>query len=437
MVSICKSAFYIYCLLMFLLCSGCGSSPARLPGCAMDPMGPLSGAAAPNTILIYFIRHANFSGGGRSHILKIDGRTIGPLTADNFYRLEMWPGQYHFSVFMPREEFFGQISVPANVSRQITLKPTAGSNVYICSYTDGLGSSGISLDPILTLPADLTKRTMADDLKARETAQVKHLFGARYDGPARYGRPHGKGRLSWSDGSVYKGTFEHGIATPKARFHFPNGHIFMGPNHQGRPGAAGILMGADGRILFAGRFVGEQPHGTGLRNGMAGPEFCTYNHGVDITKTFRRRAKAHLDIEERQQISAFVNGVGRISDEISMLTKRLTDLTSRHDPDQVVNAVTQIQKKIKALNKDNRRAALNLPAETKAFMAQLQDSRYQREIAMTRQLRKLHDAEIEKERQWCHGEFNQGHNLCICAPFAENFQQWQECRELLRTRYMK
>lgn len=437
MVSLGKSAPYICCLLVFILCSGCRSSPALLNGSPTGATDTALQVAPHNTMVIFFVRHANYSGGGRSHILKVDGKIIGPLTADNFYRLEMWPGKYHFSVFMPREEFFGQISAPAIVSRRITLKPHAGGNVYICRYTDGSGSSGFSLDPILSTPADLDKRTLADDLNIRETAQVTQFFGARYDGPAMYGNPHGEGTLRWSDGSIYKGAFEHGVATRKALFYFPNGQIYMGPNLKGRPDGSGILMGADGRILFAGMFVEEQPHGTGLRNGEAGPEFCIYDHGVDITKTFRRLAKERLDIEDRQHINAFFNRVERISDNISTLTRQLNDLMSRHDPDHLLPMAAQIRKKIEVLNREKGRTVLNMAAENNAFIAKLQDSRYKREIAMAKQLRKLHHAKIEKERQWCLGEFNLGRNLCACAPLADNFQQWQECRGAVRARYIE
>ena len=390
-----------------------------------------------NTRLVFFIRHANFAGHGRTHLLKIDNKIIGPLTADNFYRLEMWPGEYHFSVFMPREEFFGQVSEPANVSRQITLASHGSDNAYICSYTDGMGSSGLSLEPITAFPADLNQRSMAKDLNARETAQVTQLHGARYDGPARNGRPHGEGTLSWTDGSAYKGTFLHGVPTRKARFLFPDGRIFMGPNEKGRPGGSGILMSGTGRILFAGTFVDEQPQGVGLRSGVNGPEFCIYDHGIDITKTFRQLAKEALDIEDQQQTNAFLNRVERITADINSLKARLNDLASRHDPDMVRHTFAKSQKKIRALEKQKKRSVMNMVTENQAYIRQLRNSRYKREIARAKAFRKSHDARVEKERQWCRDEFILERNLCACAPLADDFQQWQECWEPLRKRYIE
>ncbi len=437
MISIRTSSLYILCLLALYQFQGCRSTPPAVLNSTVESMETASMASADNTILIFFIRNASFAGGGRTHYLKIDHKTIGQLTADNYYRLEMWPGEYHFSVFMPREEFFGQVSDPANVSRQIRLKPHARGNAYLCSYTDGMGSSGFSLDPITGSTDALHLRSMADNLKASDTAQVIELFGARYDGPAIHGRSHGEGTLSWPDGSVYRGTFEHGVPTRKALFYFPNGHIFMGPNHKGRPGSSGILMGTTGDILFSGRFVDELPHGTGLRNGIGGPEFCFYDQGMDITKTFRQRAKERLDIEDQQHIDDYFNRVEQISDEIEYLKKRLINIASRHDPDGVEHVIAKTRKKINALEKKKRHTVSNLAAQNESYIEQLRDTRYIREIAKTKQLRKSHNDRIEKELQWCRDEFDQGRNLCTCAPLADNFQQWQECWEPLRKRYIE
>lgn len=436
MTSIRSTALYIFCLLAIFHFIGCGSTRPIAPENYTDSFLPTSLSSPADNILVFFVRHANFSGEGRTHILKIDDTIIGQLTDDNYYRLEMWPGQYQFSVSLPIEKFFGQISLPDNVGRQITLKSHPTGRAYTCSYTDGLGSGGFTLEPINNLPQYLKDRTLAKSLTARDTAQVPQLFKVRYDGPAINGRPHGQGTLSWTDGGIYKGTFLHGNPTRKARFIFPDGRIFMGPYNKGRPANSGLLMTETGEILFTGDFTNEQPDGVGIRDSTQGPEFCIYDNGRDITKTFRQLAKEALDIEDPQEINAFLNHVDEIEAEIESLKKRFAELSSRHDPDMLQKAIGKHQKKIKLMEKRKKGFEINMEADNAAFIERLRDTRFKRELAKSKHFRKLHQAKIEKERQWCEDEFAQGRNLCSCAPFADDFDQWEECWEPLRPRYI-
>lgn len=429
-------ALYFFCLMICLYFLGCQATRLSMSITPTDSTLPTCLSSPSDNVLVFFVRHANFSGGGRTHILKIDDTVIGQLTDDNYYRLEMWPGQYQFSVKLPKEELFGQISLPDNVSRQITLKHHPEGHAYICSYTDGSGSSGFSMELINKIPQYLKNRTVDKRLTARETAQVTKLFKVRYDGPAINGRPHGQGTLSWPDGSKYKGTFIHGEPTRKARFIFPDGRIFMGPNTKGRPAKTGLLMNESGEILFAGDFANEQPDGVGLRNGAQGPEFCIYENGNDITKTFRQLAKEALDIEDPQEIKAFLNRVEHIEIEIVSLKKRFSELSSRHDPDMLRKALGKYQKKIKLMEKRKRSLKYNMEADNEAFIKRLQDTRFKRELEKSEHFRKLHQEKIEKERQWCMDEFTLDRNLCYCAPFAKDFDQWEECWEPLRPRFI-
>lgn len=436
MTTIRSTALCIFYLLVISYFTGCRSTGPIAPKSHTDRSPQAALSSPEDNILVFFVRHANYAGDGRTHILKIDDKVIGQLTDDNYYRLEMWPGQYQFSVTLPREEFFGQISLPDNVGRQITLKTHPKGRAYTCSYTDGLGSSGFALEPIDHLPKYLMDRTQAKSLIARDTAQVTQLFKARYEGPAINGRPHGQGTLSWTDGCIYKGTFLHGKPTRKARFIFPDGRIFMGPNTKGRPADTGLMMTETGDILFAGDFTNEQPDGVGLRNGTEGPEFCIYDNGSDITKTFRQLAKEALDIEDPQEINAYLNRVEDIEAEIEAIENRFSKLSSRHDPDMLRKALVKHQKKIKLMEKRKRSFEINMEADNEAFIEKLRDTRFKRELAKSKHFRKLHQAEIEKERQWCEDEFNQGRDLCSCAPFADDFNQWDECWEPIRPRFI-
>lgn len=320
---------------------GCYANPAAfIKDTAQDAIAPVAQTAPADAVTILFYRQSNYMGGGRIHILRLDDHDIGELTGDNYYRLEVWPGEYRLTVFMPAEIFLGQTHPPMSVGSRVRFEPEDAGAVFAYQYTDGMGGRGFKRRRLAASPEFLSGRSPGAHLTVRDTAQVTSYLNARYDGPAIRGRPHGLGTLTWPDGAVYKGVFEHGIATGDAKFHFPDGPIFMGVYARGRPQSPGVLMSPDGRILFAGRFVDEKPHGVGLRTGKDGPEFCIFDHGRDATETFRQLA-------------------GQILDE--------------------------------------------------------------------QQLKKDHQAAIERERSWCLEEFALGRNLCGCAPLAPDFENWREC----------
>lgn len=281
---------------------GCvANQGAFITNAAQNDMAPAPPMAAEDTVTILFFRQSNYMGGGRTHILRLDDRDIGELTEDNYYRLEVWPGEYRLTVFMPTEIFFGQTQPPMSVGDRVCFGPEDAGAVFSYQYTDGMGGRGFERRRLTTSPDFLSVRSLAAHLTARDTAQVSSYMNARYDGPAIQGRPHGQGTLTWPDGAFYKGVFEHGIATGKAKFHYPDGRIFMGVYDKGRPQGPGVLMAPDRRILFAGRFVDEKPHGVGLRSGKKGPEFCIFDHGRDATESFRRLAGEILDKEQLQK----------------------------------------------------------------------------------------------------------------------------------------
>lgn len=467
---------------LIFICSSLMLSVLHLWGCHFNhPKGlssiegqnrHLETPSAEGRLTVYCFRHANFTGGGRTHVLEIDNNVIGPLTAGNYYRLEMWPGEYHFTISLPREEFFGQVDPPITLSRQINLIRHAAGNTYIFEYTDGMGSGGFAIQRITVIPKALSNRTLAGNLDARKTAQLTQFYDARYDGPAMNGRPHGQGTLNWPDGGIYKGIFRHGTPTREAKFYFPDGHIFMGPNYRGRPTSPGVLMSPQGHILFAGNFVNEKPHGVGMRSGPNGPEFCEYENGNDITKTFRDLAKEALDVEDQQTIDTWqpdledlsaaenqsktshqmANKSLEVKNEQATLERsdpvdgnttekqsqkqQLTEQSVNIAPEKLHTDVVLNQQQLEALEKEKKRLELETQAEKDKFIKQLRASRYEREIAKEKVFRKLHQAKVEKERQWCREEFNQGRNLCTCAALADDFDLWQECWEPLRKRYI-
>jgi hypothetical protein len=335
-----------------------------------------------NQIEIFFLRHENHRGQGRMHLLTVDRKVIGPLTANNYYRLMMWPGEYEFSIRLPKEEFLGQVQEAMTISRRVTLANYSAGSAFLCSYTDGSGTGGLCLVPVTTRPSQLEGRIMAGSLDARQTAQATRLFTARYDGPAVGGQPHGKGLLQWPDGSLYIGVLSHGVPTSEARFYFPGGRSYMGSYNRGRPDGEGVLISIEGEILFAGRFKNEAPHGVGLRNGKDGPEYCLFNLGSDMTRTFRQLAAEELDREDGTCIAEWSHQIEKIGAE-----------------------------------------------EHAKRVRQLKNSRQTREAAREAAILEKHRTAVEKRRQRCRLSFAKGLYPCTCAPFAEDWIQWQACTE--------
>jgi hypothetical protein len=54
-------------------------------------------------------------------------------------------------------------------------------------------------------------------------------------------------------------------------------------------------------------------------------------------------------------------------------------------------------------------------------------SRNERVLAKFKIIKQRIEKELEKKRQWCREEFALGRQLCKCAPFAVEFEQWRGC----------
>ena len=430
----------LFVALMLWLC-GCALTRDRI--CDQSTMAYWPDFIKPTAdkIVVFFSREVNYSGNGRPHILKIDQHKIGELSAENFFRIELWPGRYLFSIVLPAETFFGQSSPPMVISVKAEFSPAQCSRMFAYRYTDGRGTSGFTHEKVEGLPAYLSNRILAGSLEARDTAQVTTLFNARYDGPALDARPHGVGTLAFTDGALYRGWFEHGLPTDTARFFFQDGTIFLGNFYRGRPRNAGILMTPCGQILFTGRFIDEKPHGLGLRTGKDGPEFCFFSHGRDATPSYPQLAKEVLDAQDQKRIDSFslpaseasdpqVDLAGEISRAVmSPLDPGAADLEDPAAPPFPPAATGPIAMATTG------QPPQHSPSERLKLIDELRKSRRERELVKIMELKEDHLAQVEARRRWCAEEFSLGHRLCICAPFMPDFFQWPECDESFEGRH--
>jgi hypothetical protein len=361
--------------------------------------------------------------------LKIDGKPIGPLTADSYFRIELWPGDYLFSVFLPAEDFFGSFSPPENTIMRLIFGKSTESNVFVYKYVDGGGIYRVEpVDAAVVTRIEHT-RFLSADLSARDTAQVKFLHDARYDGPASSGKAHGYGIMTWDDGSMLRGRFEHGETTQEGEFFTTDGKIYMGPKNKGRPIGPGVWMTLDRRLLYAGPFKDEQPHGMGTRSAIEAPEFCVYNNGKDITKTIWQLANEAVDEEDK-----------RIKEEIAVDVESenitSTEEISAH-PDPESNSVGKAEESpllpadsqptIASTTPEHEQVVTIVESKARSNIIEPKPARNERVSTKYKIIKRRIDKQLEEMRVWCQEEFALGRQLCKCAPFAIEFEQWRGC----------
>jgi len=386
-----KRRLYIAVMLLATLITGCSGFLSNRAGPAGESRDATIIEPDSDKVVIYFYRAANFKGGGRTHLLQLDGRTLGRLTDDNFYRIELWPGKYYLNIHLPEETFMGQTSLPMSIGVPLHLTDRDAGKAYLCLYEEGEKVRRWPAEPD-QLRALRRSRTLNRALQVAETAHLKEFFKTRYEGPEMHGQPHGRGTLYWDDGSRYEGVFHYGFVTPEGRFYFPDGDIYMGRLDKGRPVGSGVLMSPDGEVIYAGPFKAEKPHGKGLRAGDDGPEYCTYEMGEDITPSFFDLAEQAVRQQDRQAMEQFLT---------------FCPYSMTLDADE---------------------AFVELYDETyQALGDHLDETRPFRKDAAYRDLTRKEAQGIAQERAWCEDQFARDRHWCICAPFDENAAQWREC----------
>lgn len=76
--------------------------------------------------------------------------------------------------------------------------------------------------------------------------------------------PHGKGKYTWSDGTVYEGDWEEGKMTGKGKIHWPSQATYEGDFSGGYLHGFGTFIGSDGSI-YRGSWKMNSQHGIGRK----------------------------------------------------------------------------------------------------------------------------------------------------------------------------
>ncbi|MBT8338725.1 MAG: hypothetical protein HKP58_05495 [Desulfatitalea sp.] len=412
---------WIYTGLMLLpaLASGCATGAGDF-----DADRKSTGTHAPaDKVAVYIYRESNYKGGGRTHLLQLDDRTLGPLTGDNYYRMVLWPGHYYLNVHLPAESFLGEKNPPVSVGQRLLLEPRLAGRTFVYVYEDG---AGLRYEETTRAAADELEasRVLAKDFGVRDTARLKSFMRAGYDGPEMFGSPHGQGTLTWPDGCRYVGIFDHGALTETGKFYFSDGRIFMGQLFQGRPKGKGALFTPTGQVLFAGTFRDEKPHGIGFRSGRQGPELCRFEHGEDVTPAIEFLAEAAAEDQEAQLL-AFFFGEAEVAAEAEQ-TATPTDVLP-HAPEEHTETTDPPSYMPDPVTSSETAAPETLDRDQ--FIKMLTETRRRRGRAMRDMVIQKQQVKIEAQRAWCENEWAHGRRRCICAPFDPESGQWQSCKK--------
>jgi hypothetical protein len=147
--------------------------------------------------------------------------------------------------------------------------------------------------------------------------------GARYYGSLRDGKPNGRGRLEWDNGTVYEGAFENGVyqgrgrfvgadgrryegefanglVDGRGRFESPNGEIYEGDFEKGEFTGFGTWSSPDG-ARYRGGFLKGRMHGEGRYSDGKGEIY----EGEFVDGVYKPL------VEQRRRLDAALAGIAR------------------------------------------------------------------------------------------------------------------------------
>ena len=80
------------------------------------------------------------------------------------------------------------------------------------------------------------------------------------------GRPHGSGKMQYSDGGSYEGEFKEGKRSGKGKMVFPSGNVYEGDFANDLQNGVGVMQINTIGDRYEGEFRGGRANGHGVRN---------------------------------------------------------------------------------------------------------------------------------------------------------------------------
>lgn len=109
------------------------------------------------------------------------------------------------------------------------------------------------------------------DINSAKTKEMAEKF-KDYTGATKDGIPNGKGKMTYSDGSVYEGDWLNGERNGKGRIIWANGDIYEGTWKDDKQNGKGVKSWVDGR-LYEGEYKDGLKSGTGTMTWPDGRKF--------------------------------------------------------------------------------------------------------------------------------------------------------------------
>jgi hypothetical protein len=153
-----------------------------------------------------------------------------------------------------------------------------------------------------------------------------------------------------------------------------------------------------------------------------------YDDGNDITKQLDIQVQEALNMLEAQQIGSSSISVRSVESpffgtESNFKIWEMGDKGKAPDQHQMALS-TQSAVLEEHRDKDLHRTR----HQQQTLIADFKRTRTERERAMRQQIAARHRKAIAREQNWCQNEIAQGKHWCRCAPFADDYLFWTDCR---------
>ena len=94
------------------------------------------------------------------------------------------------------------------------------------------------------------------------TERIEFPNGDVYEGEWKFGKQHGRGKITYSSGAVYEGEWKDGKRHGRGKITYPNGAVYEGEWKEDKPHGHGKYTHPDGRV-YEGEFEDGERHGDG------------------------------------------------------------------------------------------------------------------------------------------------------------------------------
>lgn len=266
----------LVCTLLLFGLSACAS---RSSSQGADVRNYTDEIPAEGKAILYVFTRSFFLDAKRQHMLEFDSKAKGELTDENYYKLEVWPGDYQLAKVVAPTTFLGMFMQGFDVGRR-NIRISKPGEIYAFAFNTNGTTEFTYLKNVL---GEISQRKMAKFFSATENARVKRLGGSKgkWDGPSKGYDAHGVGTATFPGGIIYRGRVDENNLTAEGRLEYPDGSFYKGEYSTTVPEGLGLLADKDNQVIFAGQFYSGEPfNGARIKEGK--PVIAKYRNGQKL-----------------------------------------------------------------------------------------------------------------------------------------------------------